>query len=302
MYRDYKEIVTKRQMAGADVSFNNGVIICQIVNTTLNLYSVMGPFTSYTFRNHIGTWDVSMGFKFFKAMDDVSNNYFVGVFDSSGQTVKYLNDTGAPLQGVNNALSNLFSQSFVWSAKNLPYTGTLPTLTVSVPASNTCFPAGTPVKTDQGVIFIEDLHPNQHTIDGKTIVAITKTILQDRTVICFEKDSISKNVPSIRTIMSRNHRILHDGLMSKAKEYCKRYQHTRKVYEVTYNNELLYNVLLEEHGNMVINNMVCETLHPKNTLAKLYQVIDMLSPVDQKKLIKEYNKIYKKLNSCKSIN
>jgi hypothetical protein len=96
--------------------------------------------------------------------------------------------------------------------------------------------------------------------------------------------------------MSRNHRILHDGLMSKAKEYCKRYQHTRKVYEIQYNKELLYNVLLEEHGTMVINNMVCETLHPKNTLAKLYQVIDMLSPVDQKKLIKEYNKIYKKLN------
>ena len=27
---------------------------------------------------------------------------------------------------------------------------------------------------------------------------------------------------------------------------------------------MLYNVLMEEHDKMVVNNLICETLHPEN--------------------------------------
>jgi len=37
-----------------------------------------------------------------------------------------------------------------------------------------------------------------------------------------------------------------------------------------YNNEILYNVLLEKHGIMKVNNLVAETLHPNSIIAKLY--------------------------------
>ena len=37
-----------------------------------------------------------------------------------------------------------------------------------------------------------------------------------------------------------------------------------------YNGEILYNVLLADYGRMEVNNMVCETLHPDNIIAKLY--------------------------------
>ena len=48
----------------------------------------------------------------------------------------------------------------------------------------------------------------------------------------------------------------------------------KNVTKVPYNKETLFNVLLEKHGKMVINNMICETLHPKNIAAKIARMED----------------------------
>jgi hypothetical protein len=40
------------------------------------------------------------------------------------------------------------------------------------------------------------------------------------------------------------------------------------VIKVKYSGELLYNVLLEQHSTMKVNNILCETLHPENAIAK----------------------------------
>ena len=45
--------------------------------------------------------------------------------------------------------------------------------------SNICFPAGTPVKTDQGIVPIDIIDTNKHTINGQDILHITKTITLD---------------------------------------------------------------------------------------------------------------------------
>ena len=42
----------------------------------------------------------------------------------------------------------------------------------------------------------------------------------------------------------------------------------KNVKKVSYNGETLYNVLLEKHGKMLVNNMICETLHPENIAGK----------------------------------
>jgi hypothetical protein len=42
------------------------------------------------------------------------------------------------------------------------------------------------------------------------------------------------------------------------------------VHKVKYSGELLYNVLLENYSTMNVNNLICETLHPDNIIAKLY--------------------------------
>ena len=44
----------------------------------------------------------------------------------------------------------------------------------------------------------------------------------------------------------------------------------KNVTKVAYNKEFLYNVLLDEHSSMQINNLTCETLHPRSAVAKLY--------------------------------
>ena len=129
----------------------------------------------------------------------------------------------------------------------------------------TCFPAGTPVQTDQGVTAIEQLAPGEHTLRGKSIIAITQTRPLQKHIVCFEKDSIGKNVPSQQTLCSKEHKVLYQGEMIKARDLADMCKNVKKV---SYNGETLYNVLLEKHGKMLVNNMICETLHPENIAAK----------------------------------
>ena len=44
----------------------------------------------------------------------------------------------------------------------------------------------------------------------------------------------------------------------------------KNVHKVKYDGEILYNILMETHENIIVNNMIVETLHPKNIIAKLY--------------------------------
>ena len=129
----------------------------------------------------------------------------------------------------------------------------------------TCFPAGTPVQTDQGELAIEQLVPGKHTVRGKSIIAITQTRPLQKHVVCFKKDSLCRNVPSQQTLCSKEHKVLYRGEMTKARDLADMCKNVKKV---SYNGETLFNVLLEKHGKMLVNNMICETLHPENISAK----------------------------------
>jgi len=137
----------------------------------------------------------------------------------------------------------------------------------TVPVSNVCFPAGTPIKTDQGIVPIEKINPEHHTIHCKKVVAITKTVTSENYLLCFDKNSLGKNCPSDKTIMTREHKICFKGKMMEAYKFL---DYNENVYKVNYTGEILYNVLMEGHEKINVNNIVCETLHPKNIIAKLY--------------------------------
>jgi hypothetical protein len=79
----------------------------------------------------------------------------------------------------------------------------------SPPISNICFPSGTHITTNQGTIPIEKINKEIHTIRNKKIVGITQTITQDKYLVCFEKDSLGINLPSQKTIISKNHCIVY---------------------------------------------------------------------------------------------
>ena len=134
-----------------------------------------------------------------------------------------------------------------------------------------CFPKGTQVTVDQGKIAIEKLIPVTHTIHGRKIIAISKTRPLQQHIICFEQDSLGKNIPSQETLCSKEHKIFYKGEMKTASEIS---EICENVTEVPYHGDPLYNVLLEKHDKMVINNLICETLHPKNIMAKISMMKD----------------------------
>jgi hypothetical protein len=187
------------------------------------------------------------------------------------------------------------------------YTNTVPIATLTPPppqppaAAPICFPAGTPVTTDQGSVAIEKLNPDKHTIRGKEIIAITQSRPLQKHIVCFEKDSLSKNVPSQQTLCSKNHAIFYKGEMVKARNIV---DMCENVTLVDYNGETLYNVLLKKHDKMMINNLICETLDPKNIMAKIStmkdgqkknKAIQVLTKIIKENNIPEYQKLYASL-------
>ncbi len=166
-----------------------------------------------------------------------------------------------------------------------------------LPVVPICFPAGTPVLTDQGIIAIEKINSDKNTIRGKKIVAITKTITIEDKIVCIEKDALGKSVPSQKTLISRNHEILYNKKMIKAKQLIGQVD---GVYNKKYNGEILYNVLLETHEKMLVNNLIVETLNPTNIVAQLYngslsveEINNVIININQ--CANDYKKVYGKL-------
>ena len=151
-----------------------------------------------------------------------------------------------------------------------------------------CFPKGTPVTTNQGVITIEKLNPDIHTIRGKKIVAITQSRPLHKYIISIETDAFGKNVPSAPIQISKEHKVFYKGKMAKANELV---EVCEGVTRIPYSGETLYNVLMEKHDNMMINNVICETLDPKNIMAKICG--GKYNRSEQDKICKELNDIIK---------
>jgi hypothetical protein len=138
---------------------------------------------------------------------------------------------------------------------------------VPIPFSNTCFPANTPIVTDQGIIKISKIDPKKHTINKKKIIDITKTKTMNTFLICFEKNALGVNVPNKKTVMTKQHKILYKGILREAQWFVDK---SNRVYKIPYKGEILYNVLLDSYSIISVNNLLCETLHPNNIIAKLY--------------------------------
>jgi hypothetical protein len=154
------------------------------------------------------------------------------------------------------------------------------------PSSNVCFPAKTPVMTNLGPVNIEDINPAVHTIRNKKIVAITKTVAHDKNLVRIAKHALGHLYPEKTTLISQNHKVFCQGQMIKAKylvDNC-------NVTLVPYNGQVLYNVLLEEHEKMQVNNLIVETLHPEHKVAKLYRFLKNVDAAHHGKFIAAFNK------------
>jgi len=140
-------------------------------------------------------------------------------------------------------------------------------LLFSTLSSDICFPNNTPIATDQGIVNIEDIDIARHTIKNKKIIAVTQSIHNDDYLVRFLKDSLGKNIPSRDTITSSSHKVYYKNTMIEARKIL---AVNKNVTKIPYDKSILYNILLDKHSVVCVNNMVCETLHPDNIIAKLY--------------------------------
>jgi hypothetical protein len=82
--------------------------------------------------------------------------------------------------------------------------------------------------------------------------------------------------------------------MMDAYKFLDYYENVKKI---DYNDEILYNILMEDHETVNVNNLVCETLHPDHLIAKLYT--SNYSQENKNKIIALIN-YSKKLNNTKT--
>jgi len=161
--------------------------------------------------------------------------------------------------------------------------------------SATCFPANTPVKTDQGIVAISKVDPTIHTIRNKKINFVTETIFDKPFLVEFKANSLAKNIPSEDTVMTPTHKVFYKGHMIKAEKFVDK---IKGVTFVNYNGCKLYNILLDEHEKMIVNNMIVETLHPENRIAKIYRYFaeNNISGKEKNEYIETFNKACREIN------
>ena len=172
------------------------------------------------------------------------------------------------------------------------------------PISNICFPAGTPIKTDQGIVAIDQIDTSYHTIGNKRILDITQTVSLDKFLVKFPKDCLGPNWPCADTIMTREHKVMYSDKLAPAYKFL---NISGEVKRVKYNGETLYNVLQENYGIMSVNNLICETLHPDNLIAKIYKnrftdgyndkVIFIMNDAIERKKFYEYKTIINRIHT-----
>ena len=132
---------------------------------------------------------------------------------------------------------------------------------------------------------IQNIVPGKHTICKKAICHITKTISPEKKIVCVKKNAFGKNKPNKAITMSGNHCIqCEKGAMIKAKDLV---LSNPKMKFVDYNQEPLYNVLMEDHNIIKVQNLEVETLDPKNIVAKIYNSVMEKSTLA--KLVKQMN-------------
>jgi len=188
-----------------------------------------------------------------------------------------------PIQ-VNYTGSNGSSASITQDSTTGNYVVTI--TAAPTPTSNVCFPAKTPIMTNLGPVNIEDIDPTIHTIRNKKIVAITKTVAHDKNLVRIAKHALGHLYPEKTTFISQNHKVFCQGQMIKAKHLVD----DCNVTLVPYNGQVLYNVLLEEHEKMQVNNLIVETLHPEHKVAKLYRFLKNVDAAHHGKFIAAFNK------------
>ena len=159
---------------------------------------------------------------------------------------------------VNNGVPGAVTFTAVSDFNTLSTSSTNDGYTITdVQSGATCFLGDTKVKTDQGPVAFNKLTTN-HSIGGKRIQKVLKVRNSDDNMIFIRKYSLGNGIPNKNTYIGRNHGIfLPDGRFARARNLTT----NEGIAKHSRNSDLIYNVLLDTHGKMNVNGMICETLN-----------------------------------------
>ena len=257
--------------------FKNGTQMGGDYNDTSNMINIGA---SLTIGNESNPQSISSfggyiyGFVFQKGVALYESNFTqLAIYNPNNAALLLYGNNSLGYWGSDASLSNVSTTFIIPDAvdrsmfPNGFFSAQLPDPPSQVPSSNTCFPANTRIRTDQGTLPIQYLDKRFHTIRRQKIVAVTQVILENSFLVEIERGSVGPDMPDCDTRVSANHRILvQGGSMVKARHLGR---------QVPYQGEVLYNVLLEggggSSGKMVANGMIVETLDPNNGIARLYR-------------------------------
>ena len=148
------------------------------------------------------------------------------------------------------------------------------------------------VRTNQGLIPIGNV-TTDHTINDKEITGISKTLYTQDRVINIERNAFGINQPSKKMTVAPYHRFVIEGELIPIYTLV----NGETVYYKKYRKELLYNIILDKPGLMIVNNMIVETLNPSLLIAKIFN--NTLPKNQRKKVIKSIINYHNKLKEKK---
>jgi hypothetical protein len=95
-------------------------------------------------------------------------------------------------------------------------------------------------------------------------------------LVKIKKDSISKDVPNNDIILTKKHKILYKNELIES-------INLPNIEIIEYNsNDILYNILMDEHSTIIVNNLVAETLNPNIYISKMYNYMNTIKCNNEK--------------------
>lgn len=159
-----------------------------------------------------------------------------------------------------------------------------------------CFPSNMYVSTDQGEVQISKINSKYHTIRNKKIKGVTSIMNQEKRLVEIKQNAFGKNVPNRDLLVSVYHRIYIGEHSIEAGQFVSvlpdKVQLVRHV-------GLLYNVLMEDHTYMYVNNCKVETLNPTHKIAVAHEKVlwnEQYSDAFKTEFLLSFNNTLKKIN------
>lgn len=142
--------------------------------------------------------------------------------------------------------------------------------------SSICYLGDTMVHTDQGLVKAEDLFrtfkKQQYTISQRPVRRVTRTRNEDTEMVLIQKNCFTEGIPNEDTFLTKQHKIMVPTTqkMEKCKNVARNSKYKKASIIDRKRRDIVYNIVLDTHSTVRVNNMVSETLHPANAFLKKF--------------------------------